>query len=240
MLQKNCFKVSELHITNRFWAWTSYKFVDTSSYLFRLLKTSSDFCPNRGFKNARVNAPTIGRASTLMKIILTTNYTNFAVLMSSGFETKGRFRSWKGMRISDKKATSWHRLSNTSSCTVQCLKENEYAHLKRSALVSEHLNTFKVFTITVNRLDRFKSRPKDLYVLVCSRLCFIYIWFFLDIRRCPSSWPPLRLKHNRVGALVQWLWDETHVLKVVGSNPNTVYLMNIFSHIFVVKNCDVC
>ena len=37
------------------------------------------------------------------------------------------------------------------------------------------------------------------------------------------------------GALVQWLWEETHVPKVVGSNPGTVYWMDIFSHIIVVK-----
>ena len=37
------------------------------------------------------------------------------------------------------------------------------------------------------------------------------------------------------GAMVQWLREETHVLKVVGSNPSTVYWMDIFSHTFVVK-----
>ena len=31
------------------------------------------------------------------------------------------------------------------------------------------------------------------------------------------------------------LWEETHVLKVVGSNPGTVFWMDIFSHLFVVK-----
>ena len=37
------------------------------------------------------------------------------------------------------------------------------------------------------------------------------------------------------GALVWWLWEETHVLKVVCSNPSTVYWMDIFSNIFVAK-----
>ena len=37
------------------------------------------------------------------------------------------------------------------------------------------------------------------------------------------------------GALVQWLWEETHVVKVVGSNPGTIKWMDFFSHIFVVK-----
>ena len=34
--------------------------------------------------------------------------------------------------------------------------------------------------------------------------------------------------------------EETHVPKVVGSNPGTVYWIDIFSHIFVVKICNVC
>ena len=32
-----------------------------------------------------------------------------------------------------------------------------------------------------------------------------------------------------------WLWEETLVPKVMGSNPGTVYWMDILSHIFVVK-----
>ena len=34
------------------------------------------------------------------------------------------------------------------------------------------------------------------------------------------------------GVLVKWLWEETHLLKVVGSNPGTVYWMDIF-HIYL-------
>ena len=34
--------------------------------------------------------------------------------------------------------------------------------------------------------------------------------------------------------------EETLVPKVMGSNPGTVYWMEIFSHIFVVKICNVC
>ena len=41
------------------------------------------------------------------------------------------------------------------------------------------------------------------------------------------------------GALVYWLWEETRVLKVVGSNPSTIFLMDIFTHISC-KNCNVC
>ena len=36
-------------------------------------------------------------------------------------------------------------------------------------------------------------------------------------------------------ARVQWLWEETYVPKVVGSNPSTVYWVDIFTHLFVVK-----
>ena len=30
------------------------------------------------------------------------------------------------------------------------------------------------------------------------------------------------------GALVQWLWDMTHIQEVVGSNPGAVYWMEFF------------
>ena len=36
-------------------------------------------------------------------------------------------------------------------------------------------------------------------------------------------------------AIKKWVWEETHVLKVVVSHPGTVYWMDNFSHIFVVK-----
>ena len=42
--------------------------------------------------------------------------------------------------------------------------------------------------------------------------------------------------------LVSWLWEETHVPKVVGSNPGTVYWMDMTFFTFICcKNCnDVC
>ena len=40
---------------------------------------------------------------------------------------------------------------------------------------------------------------------------------------------------NRAGALVQWLWEEIHVPKAVSLNPSTIYWLDIFSHLFVVK-----
>ena len=44
----------------------------------------------------------------------------------------------------------------------------------------------------------------------------------------------------RAGALVQWLWEETRILKVVGLNPGTIYWIGIFSHLFVLKIVIVC
>ena len=36
------------------------------------------------------------------------------------------------------------------------------------------------------------------------------------------------LPRYKAGALVKWLWEETHVPKIVSSNPSTVYWMDIF------------
>ena len=47
-----------------------------------------------------------------------------------------------------------------------------------------------------------------------------------DDNNNPSSW---------ARTLVLWLWEKTHVPKVVGLNPSTVDWMDIFSHLFVVK-----
>ena len=41
---------------------------------------------------------------------------------------------------------------------------------------------------------------------------------------------------RRAGALVQWLWEETHVPNVVGSNPGIVYWMDIFFTFICCKN----
>ena len=35
------------------------------------------------------------------------------------------------------------------------------------------------------------------------------------------------------GAVVKWLWEETHFPKVVGSNPSTGYSMYIFAHLLL-------
>ena len=37
----------------------------------------------------------------------------------------------------------------------------------------------------------------------------------------------------RAGALVYWLWEETHVAKAMSSNPGAVYWMDIFSQTFL-------
>ena len=54
----------------------------------------------------------------------------------------------------------------------------------------------------------------------------IWSWKMIYLRNIFLPW---------AGALVWWLWEETHIPKVVGSNPDTVYWMDIFSHLFVVK-----
>ena len=43
-----------------------------------------------------------------------------------------------------------------------------------------------------------------------------------------------KLFERRAGALVKWLWEETHGQKVVSSNTGTVYSMNIF-HMHLLK-----
>ena len=40
------------------------------------------------------------------------------------------------------------------------------------------------------------------------------------------------IRDFRAGALVWWLWEETHAPKIIGSNPHTVYWMDIF-HIYL-------
>ena len=45
------------------------------------------------------------------------------------------------------------------------------------------------------------------------------------------KWSKL-LQNNREW---QWLWEETSVLKVMSSNPSTIYWMDIFSHTFDVQ-----
>ena len=50
-----------------------------------------------------------------------------------------------------------------------------------------------------------------------------------------GNFDQLTLLSLMAGALVQWLWEETHVLKVMGSNTGTLYWMDIISQIFVVK-----
>ena len=48
-----------------------------------------------------------------------------------------------------------------------------------------------------------------------------------------------KTEHKKLGRepyLVKCLWDETYVLKVVGSNPSIIYWMDIFHILFVGKN----
>ena len=57
----------------------------------------------------------------------------------------------------------------------------------------------------------------------CNRLC------------CYAATAPLVAKVVVIVYVLGWLWEETHVPKVVGSNLSTVYWMDIFTHLFVVK-----
>ena len=41
------------------------------------------------------------------------------------------------------------------------------------------------------------------------------------------------------GTLVQWLWQQTHVVKVMSSNPNTIYWMK-FLTLICFQICNVC
>ena len=41
------------------------------------------------------------------------------------------------------------------------------------------------------------------------------------------------------GALFLWLWEQTHIQKIVGSNPSTIYWTGIFLIIFC-NRCIVC
>ena len=61
-----------------------------------------------------------------------------------------------------------------------------------------------------------------------------YFYFFL----VPLSWSNLywSILVIRAGALVWWLREETHVLKVVSSNPSTAYWLTFsYIYLFVLK-----
>ena len=61
--------------------------------------------------------------------------------------------------------------------------------------------------------------------------------FVVSIGTVVSKQIKVRYKSFPIGALVQWLWEETHVPKVVSSYPGTVYCMDMtFVHIY----SDVC
>ena len=54
---------------------------------------------------------------------------------------------------------------------------------------------------------------------------------------CPRT-TTTKNRYNWAGALVKWLWEETHIMKVVGSNPSTMYRIDIFTYICC-KYCNV-
>ena len=60
--------------------------------------------------------------------------------------------------------------------------------------------------------------------------------FLLQLKRKPIFLQRKRqLGENAKGALVLWLLEETHVLKVVGSNSGTIYWKDIFHKYFLQK-----
>ena len=58
--------------------------------------------------------------------------------------------------------------------------------------------------------------------LCCPRAVMAYVDHFTTTSRVNFQ------RQLSDGALVQWLWEETRVPKVVGLNPSTVYWMDIF------------
>ena len=59
-------------------------------------------------------------------------------------------------------------------------------------------------------------------------------FYFLRTICCSFS------KSNVLKSLFLWLWEHTHVPKVVSSNPSTIYWMNIFHISICCKICTVC
>ena len=53
------------------------------------------------------------------------------------------------------------------------------------------------------------------------------------------KWTEKVLRLDWAWALVLWSLEETHFLKVVGSNLSTGYWVDIFSH-WLLENCNVC
>ena len=60
---------------------------------------------------------------------------------------------------------------------------------------------------------------------------------YCSIRRIKNLTSQLLM--TRVGDLVYWLWEETFILNVMGSNLSTIYWMDIFLFIFC-KHCNDC
>ena len=49
-----------------------------------------------------------------------------------------------------------------------------------------------------------------------------------------QRWLPMKEQFGQEPKFVNWLWEETHVLKVVGLNPSTVYRDQYYKTIFAV------
>ena len=72
----------------------------------------------------------------------------------------------------------------------------------------------------------------SLLMLFSIALLVAFISFYIHGQEDQSAVLEIGNKNETVN---NWLGEEIHVMKVVGLNPSTVYWMDIFSHIFVVK-----
>ena len=60
-----------------------------------------------------------------------------------------------------------------------------------------------------------------------------------QVRRLDCAQRADRPPYTLIGALVYWLWEETYVQEVMGSNPSTGYRMDIFT-LNCCKKCNFC
>ena len=89
-------------------------------------------------------------------------------------------------------------------------------------MISELLNLIIRF-FSLIRIKFSRTINRDRCMITSQRSCSNYD---LCTRQVHS---------NGIEYLVLWLWEETHDLEVVGSNPRTVF----FTYFFC-KNCDAC
>ena len=87
----------------------------------------------------------------------------------------------------------------------------------------KYLITDKLFELAICKQKYFVNKNFAIYILTHKATL------------CLGIWPKNLCELNEVaGALVEWLWEETHVPTVVGSNLSAIYWMDItFFHIYL-------